>query len=283
MRGDYRTPEQCIRKCIGDRPPTACVVLGTGHEHIINELCRVPGSNAVTMAYGDIRFPLATSDNVRNQLVCVTLGGRTVYVLGSTPQTRGAVALEAMFLGLRTVVGMGASTAVLINCAGSITTDYHIGDLVLVNDHVDLSDTRGFMAGCTFYPPGGLDLVSMYPHGLRATAALVLRGAGKFGVYACLSRAPGCETPAEIAMLRRAGGHIVGSSFIPTAMAATAMGASVLGICLVTNVASPHRQGHVLTQEMILKAARSSSERLAAFLVDFFGQLPVDNKAAPAI
>ncbi len=59
----------------------------------------------------------------------------------------------------------------------------------------------------------------------------------KEGVYAWFT-GPSYETPAEVEMARRMGADLVGMSTVPEAIAARHMGATVLAISLVTNLAA---------------------------------------------
>ena len=49
---------------------------------------------------------------------------------------------------------------------------------------------------------------------------------------------PVYETPAEIHAYKKMGGDVVGMSMVPEVIAAHQMGIRVLGLCLVTNMAS---------------------------------------------
>jgi purine-nucleoside phosphorylase len=56
------------------------------------------------------------------------------------------------------------------------------------------------------------------------------------GVYVAMP-GPSYETPAEIAMVRQAGGSVVGMSVVPESVVARALGMRVLGLFSVTNMA----------------------------------------------
>jgi purine-nucleoside phosphorylase len=84
------------------------------------------------------------------------------------------------------------------------------------------------------------------------------------GVYAALG-GPHYETPAEVAMLRSIGADLVGMSTALEAIAAHHLGASVLGISLVTNLAagvSPTPLDH----EEVLAAGAAAAPYLAELL-----------------
>ena len=76
---------------------------------------------------------------------------------------------------------------------------------------------------------------------------------------------PHYETPAEIAMVRAIGGHLVGMSTTLEAIAAREAGMEVLGISLVTNLAAGI-SGEPLNHEEVLEAGRAAASRMGGLL-----------------
>ena len=76
---------------------------------------------------------------------------------------------------------------------------------------------------------------------------------------------PHYETPAEIAMLGRLGADLVGMSTALEAIAARHLGAEVLGISLVTNLAAG-LAGYGLSHAEVVEAGRTSASRMGALL-----------------
>ena len=106
---------------------------------------------------------------------------------------------------------------------------------MLISDHISLTATSPLVG------PQFVDLSDLYSKRLRELAREVdptLRE----GVYAHWA-GPAFETPAEIRMLRTLGADLVGMSTVPEAIAAHALGAEVLAISLVTNLAAGVGEG----------------------------------------
>jgi purine-nucleoside phosphorylase len=178
--------------------------------------------------------------------------------------------------GVRTALAAGCQVVVLTNAAGGINPGYQVGQPVLVADHINLTG-RSPLAGPP--PPAGYgprftDLTDLYAQRLRVLARAADPGLAE-GVYAALP-GPHYETPAEIAMLRAAGADLVGMSTALEAIAARHLGAEVLAISLVSNLAAglaPHGLDHA----EVVAAGQAAAGRMGSLLAGLLpGLLPAE-------
>jgi purine-nucleoside phosphorylase len=143
---------------------------------------------------------------------------------------------------------------------------------VLIADHLNLT-SRSPMGGPEPPPdlgPRFVDLTEAYSARLRALARSVDPTLAE-GVYAALP-GPHYETPAEIRMLRLLGADLVGMSTVWETIAARHMGAEVLGLSLVTNLAAG-LGGATLDHEEVLAAGKAAAERMGDLLAEVVARL----------
>jgi purine-nucleoside phosphorylase len=167
--------------------------------------------------------------------------------------------------GVRTAVAAGCRVVVLTNAAGGIRDGLRVGQPVLIRDHLNLTG-RSPLTGPP--PPDGYpgrftDLTDLYAARLRALAQQADQSLAE-GVYAALP-GPHYETPAEISMLQRAGADLVGMSTALEAIAARHLGAEVLAISLVSNLAAG-LSGHGLDHAEVVAAGRAAAGRMGTLL-----------------
>jgi purine-nucleoside phosphorylase len=190
--------------------------------------------------------------------------GRTHLYEGHSPAT--------VVHGVRTAIAAGCRTVVLTNAAGGIEAGFRPGQAVLISDHLNLTG-KSPLSGPPpppGYPPRFTDLTDLYSAGLRAA----VRGAGHDLAEAVYAGLPGphYETPAEIRMLRAVGAGLVGMSTVLEAIAARHLGARVLGISLVTNVAAGLSE-QALDHGDVVAAGNESAPRLGGLLASILPTL----------
>ena len=186
-----------------------------------------------------------------------TLGGINVLVfLGRTHLYEGK-GIEPVVHGVRTAVKAGCRVIVLTNACGGINRDYHVGQPVIIRDHLSLTGVSPLI-GADF-----VDLTDLYSKRIRELVKSEDNSLVE-GVYAHW-RGPAYETPAEIHMMRTLGADLVGMSTVPEAIAAHALGAEVLGISLVTNAAAGVT-GEKLSHEEVMAAGKAAAGRMGELL-----------------
>jgi len=188
---------------------------------------------------------------------------RALVFLGRTHLYEGK-GMEPVVHGVRTAVKAGCKVIILTNACGGINAAYHVGQPVLIRDHISLT-AQSPLVGATF-----VDLTDLYSKRIRA----IMKSADtslQEGVYVHW-RGPTYETPAEIHMMRTLGADLVGMSTVPEAIAAHALGAEVLGISLVTNAAAGVT-GEKLNHEEVIAAGKAAASSMGALLAKTIPQI----------
>ena len=182
---------------------------------------------------------------------------RFALVVGARTHLYEGRGVRRVVHGVRTAAAAGARAVVLTNGCGGLDPAWAPGTPVLISDHINLTATSP-LEGATF-----VDLTDLYSARLRAVAHEVDPGLPE-GVYVQF-RGPHYETPAEVAMARRMGGHLVGMSTTLEAIAARHAGLEVLGVSLVTNPAAGIST-EPLSHGEVLAAGAAAGPRISALL-----------------
>ena len=143
--------------------------------------------------------------------------------------------------GVRAAALSGCHTILLTNASGGVSRGLSVGDLIAISDHINLTGRNPLHgANDRRLGPRFPDVSDAYSAALRHAMKPVFERSGvpyKEGVYTWFT-GPSYETPAEIEMVRRIGGDLVGMSTVPEAIAMAHMGIRVGAISLVTNMAA---------------------------------------------
>ncbi|MDY0004781.1 MAG: purine-nucleoside phosphorylase [Polyangia bacterium] len=235
-----------IRDRLGKRRPGVGLILGSGLGSFASRL-----DDALAIPYAEIPgFPVSTVAGHAGRLVAGTVGGSECLVMQGRVHYYEGHDLDLVVLPARVLVSLGCKVLVVTNAAGGIRRDLAPGDLVLLVDHLNLMGANPLRGpNPDFLGPRFPDMSTAYDPELRKLARRVARASDvdlKTGVYAAL-QGPTYETPAEIRMLAALGADLVGMSTVPEVIAAHHMGARVLGMSCVTNLAagiSPTKLSH---------------------------------------
>ncbi|MFT3818825.1 MAG: purine-nucleoside phosphorylase [Rubrivivax sp.] len=234
LAADIEASRALLAQRLSGRQPQVAILLGSGWGAVAEQV-----ADAIDVPYAELpAFPrlgvgghagLLRSGTIGNRQVLVLAGRKHAYETGEADGMKGAV---------RTLAACGIKLLVQTNAAGSCDEPMRPGALMLISDHLNLSQRSPL-----FGEPGDdrfIDLSAAYDSGLRAQAKAAAQAAGialHEGVYAWFL-GPQFETPAEIRMARTLGAQAVGMSTVPETILARHAGLKVLALSLLTNMAA---------------------------------------------
>lgn len=244
------------------------VVLGSGWRPAADAI----GTPEMILSSQDLPgFPEPLVAGHGGELRSLVVGDRRVLIsLGRVHAYEGHDLADVVH-GVRTAVLAGCRTVVLTNAAGGLGAGQSIGQPVLIADHINLTG-RSPLTGPSPEPslgPRFPDMSDAYSLRLRDLARSLDPSLVE-GVYAGVP-GPHYETPAEIRMLQVLGADLVGMSTVHEAIAAVHLGAEVLGISLVTNLAAG--LGDALDHDDVLAVAGESAGRMGELLARLVPEL----------
>ncbi len=235
---DYEQIAAFIAQHTRHRPQIA-IVLGSGYSALADEI-----TDADTLSYADIPgFQPSTVEGHRGQLVIGTLENTPVFVMQGRVHYYEGFSPEEVTLPIRVMYSFGIDTVILTNAAGGLNPGFQPGDLMLIEDQINLVGMIGHnpLMGPNdpSLGPRFPDMITVYDRRLRELTIAVAAELGqplRRGVYVGLS-GPAFETPAEVRFVRLIGGDATGMSTTNEALVARHAGMRVLGLSGISNVA----------------------------------------------
>jgi purine-nucleoside phosphorylase len=263
-----RNAAATIRPLIGDSIPEVAIVLGSGLGGLERDV-----RNHVSIPYNEIPdFPGVSIAGHAGKLVIGEIGGKCVAVFAGRFHGYEGYPLQLTAFPVRVAHALGARMLFVSNAAGGINTSFAAGDLMVIEDHLNLAFasplTGSAEPGETRFP----DMSNAYDPELRAG----LNSVGErleielvAGVYAMLP-GPAYETPAEVRMLRTLGADAVGMSTVPEVTMARMLGMRVAGVSCITNLAAGIENTPLDHEEVLATTARDAA-RFQSLVREFIG------------
>lgn len=239
---DYEETVHAIRQHIAIEPKIA-IILGSGLGPLADSV-----ENATIIPTSELpHWPKSTVHGHKGRLVVGTIDGQPVLVMQGRIHYYEGYSMQQVTFPIRVMQLMGIETLIVTNAAGGINTSFSAGDLMLIEDHINL---LGHMGHNALIGPNNDQLGERFPiftvaydRDLRDRTIMIARELGiplQKGVYLCLS-GPAFETPAEIRMFRAWGADAVGMSTAPEVTVARHGGIRCLGISSITNIGIDHQ------------------------------------------
>lgn len=219
-------------------------------------------------------FPQSTADGHLGQLLCGALNGTPVVAMQGRCHLYEGYSVDQVTLPVRVMHALGIEVLVLSCASGGINPRYALGDILIIDDHLNLCGARSLpRRGAR---PIRLPGRRLYCPHLVEAAMRVARSAGfaaHRGVYAGLT-GPNYETRAEYRFLRSMGVDAVGMSTVCEAIAAAECGLKVLALSTVTNVCRPDKLTKT-AHESVLAAAAAAEPKVRRIVFGLFSGDPL--------
>lgn len=213
------------------------VILGSGLGDYVDAL-----QDARYLDYKDIPcFPVSTVAGHAGRWWVGTLHGKRVYMMQGRFHSYEGYDMWTVTMPIRVMSKLGVKKLIVTNAAGGVNTEYKPGDLMLINDFINLSGKNPLTGpNLDEFGPRFPDMTYAYSPELKKLTAEVaekLNISIQKGVY-CWLNGPTYETPAEIRMVRTLGADAVGMSTVPETIVGRHCGMDVLGVSCITNMAA---------------------------------------------
>jgi purine-nucleoside phosphorylase len=254
-----------------DLVPELGIVLGSGLGGLADEV-----EDPVSIPFAELPgWPAATAPGHVGRLILGRLEGRPVVLLQGRFHYYEGNAPGLVIQPVLLFKHLGARLVILTNASGGLDPSFGPGTLMVINDHINLTGLNPLIG------PNADSLGERFPDVTNAWSPALrakLHAAGRAegvelaeGVYLGLT-GPNYETPAEVRMFARLGGHAVGMSTVLEAIAARWVGLEVCGISLVTNAGAGYT-GEPLTHEEVLAAGKEAGPRFTRVIRRFVRDL----------
>lgn len=241
--------------------PTLGLVLGSGLGSISDSI-----TDRLEIPYSSIpHFPLTTVVGHSGSLVFGKLHNHDVVLMQGRFHYYEGYTMKEVVFPYYVLKALGIETMILTNACGGINTSYEPGDIVVIEDFINLVIQNPLIGiNDESLGPRFPDMTEPYSIDLMEKArssAEKLHLPYKTGVYGFFS-GPYYETKAEIRAYGRMGCDLIGMSTVPETIALNHMGVKVLAFAVVTNMATgiqttKHSHAHVV--EMANQAASKLS------------------------
>lgn len=265
-RAHYEEAAAFVRSRIRQQP-TIGLVLGSGLAGLADAV-----EDAETIATAEIpHWPHSTVSGHFGRLIIGRLEGQTVLVQQGRAHYYEGYSIQQVTLPIRVMQLFGLHSVIITNAAGAVNPDYAPGDVMLIEDQLNLIGMAGVSPlrgpNDSSLGPRFPDMSVPFDREWRALAIAAAAEIGlqlRRGVY-CGLAGPSFESPAELRFLRLAGVDAVGMSTVSEVIVARHGGLRVLGLSGISNKANLDGST-VTTHEEVLEAGKMLVPKLTALV-----------------
>ena len=266
------TAADYVKSQLGDLRPKVGIVLGSGLGKLAESI-----SNPITIPYRTIPgFPVSTAIGHKGNFIIGELGGKTVIAMQGRIHYYEGYPMELVTLPIRVMKVIGIEYLFVSNAAGGVNFNYHVGDLMIIKDHINQLPNPLIGPNLDDFGPRFPDMTRPYDLKLIAKAEDIGARLGislHKGVYYG-GTGPTYETPSEYKYIRTIGGDATGMSTIPEVIVARHSDIPVFGMSVITNEAhDDYSEDYENNGDDVVKAADAAADRMCAIFTELIKSL----------
>lgn len=262
----------CVKQRMEGREPLAGIILGSGLGKLADEI-----ENPIVIPYKEIPgFAVSTAIGHKGNFIVGTLAGKCVIAMQGRIHYYEGYGMAQCVLPIRVMVLLGIQYLFVSNAAGGTNLAFHVGDLMIIKDHINLLPNPLIGPNLDEFGPRFPDMTRPYDPSLIKMAQKIAQKEGislQRGVYVACS-GPCYETPAEYRYFRGIGADAVGMSTTPEVIVARHSGIPVFGMSVITDVAhATDDDDYVTDGEAIVKAADAAADKMTTLFKKMLAKL----------
>jgi purine-nucleoside phosphorylase len=197
-------------------------------------------------------FPESTVDGHNGQLIIGELGKKKIVAMQGRFHYYEGYSMNKITYPVRVMKLLGIKYLFVSNASGGVNPDFEIGDLMIMDDHINLMPNPLIGENINEFGPRIVDMSEPYDKNLIEKAEKIASNHKikvQKGCYVATS-GPTLETPKEYEYFRSIGGDAVGMSTVPEVIVARHMDIPCFAVSIITDLGVPGKIKKVSHEEV---------------------------------
>lgn len=213
------------------------------------------------ISYKEIpHFPVSTVEFHKGKLIYGEMSGKKILAMQGRMHFYEGYTMQQITFPVRVMKLLGIKNLLISNAAGNINLSWKKGDLMLIDDHINLLPGNPLIGkNMDELGPRFPDMSRPYNIELNNKLQQIAKKKGIIlnkGVYAAVM-GPNLETRAEYRFLKTIGADVVGMSTIPEVIVANHMSLPCCAISVLTDDCDPDNLQPVSIEDIIAIAGKA--------------------------
>ena len=240
--------------------PEYGVILGSGLGSFTDDI-----QIEFTLPYTEIpNFPVSTVQGHKGALVFGTIGTKKVVAMQGRFHFYEGYSMKEVTFPVRVMKYLGVEKLIVSNASGGVNSNYNVGDIVLIKDHVNMMPEHPLRGkNDERFGPRFVNISEPYSKKMILKAKELAENLNikvQDGIYLGL-QGPTFETLAEYKMVKNIGADCVGMSTVPEVIVARHMEMETFGLSVITDMGD-EESIETISHDEVLEAAKSAEPKV---------------------